>query len=63
MNPRATPSQPGDRLAADRLNVQTELRALRKRLADAWWYEEPLDKIERLEARINHCLARIRRQR
>ena len=28
------------------------LRRLRRRLADAWWYEEPLEVIERLEAAI-----------
>jgi hypothetical protein len=43
-------------------DIKAELRALRKRLADAWWYEESLDKIEGLEARINHCLSLIRKQ-
>ena len=34
-----------------------ELRRLRKALADAWWNEEPLDRIESIERQINACLA------
>ena len=63
MSPTSSPSKPVDRLTADRPDMKTELRALRKRLADAWWHEEPLEKIQQLEARINHFLALIRGQR
>jgi hypothetical protein len=35
--------------------LQAELRRLRDKLADAWWYEEPLEVIEQLEADIRRC--------
>lgn len=38
---------------------EAELYRLRKALADAWWNEEPLERIESLEGQINACLARI----
>ena len=31
---------------------ETELRRLKRRLAEAWWNEEPLDVIEQLETSI-----------
>jgi hypothetical protein len=34
-----------------------KLRLLRRALADAWWNEEPLERIEQLEREINRCLA------
>jgi len=41
------------------LNLQ--LRALRRRLADAWWYEEPLETIQSIERAIEQCLHGLRR--
>ncbi len=33
-----------------------ELRRLRKALADAWWNEEPLERIVLIERQIRECL-------
>ncbi len=38
-----------------------ELRRQRRLLADAWWYERPLDEIERIEGRIRDLNERIER--
>jgi hypothetical protein len=38
---------------------EVELYRLRKALADAWWNEEPLERIESIESQINACLARM----
>jgi hypothetical protein len=36
---------------------EDRLRRLRRALADAWWNEEPLERIEQLEREINRCLS------
>jgi hypothetical protein len=43
-------------------DVEAELRRLRKRLADAWWNEEPLEVIEQLQAQIHRCQTRLQPQ-
>lgn len=48
------------RLASQPLDVrEVELYRLRKALADAWWNEEPLERIESIESQINACLAEM----
>ena len=37
---------------ATRTRKTDDLRELRRKLADAWWYEKPLETIEGLERRI-----------
>ncbi|MBN1513213.1 MAG: hypothetical protein JXB13_14455 [Phycisphaerae bacterium] len=43
------------------VELHLQLRALRRRLADAWWYEEPLETIESIERAIEQCLHGLRR--
>ncbi len=38
---------------------EVELYRLRKALADAWWNEAPLERIESIESQINACLAEM----
>jgi hypothetical protein len=44
------------------IDLHTELRHQRRQLADAWWYERPLDEIERIEQRIRDLHEMIRRR-
>jgi len=38
---------------ATRELIEADLRELRRQLADAWWYEKPLEKIQELEGLIS----------
>ncbi len=37
---------------SERNKIEQELKRLKDELSDAWWHEEPLSKIERLENEI-----------
>lgn len=39
----------------NRPQLERELHDLQERLADAWWHEQPLSDIQRLEERIAEC--------
>ena len=45
---------------SEREQMQTELDQLERELAEAWWYEAPLDRIESLEREIRFRQRRIR---
>ena|GEM_PF-4055534 len=43
---------PEHRTHSRRERIETELRRLRQQLANAWWYEEPLETIQEIERLI-----------
>jgi len=46
-----------------RTRIESELIRLRERLADAWWNEESLDKIQQIEKSIAACESELRTAR
>lgn len=46
-----------------RARIESELIRLRERLADAWWNEESLDKIQQIEKSIAACESELRTSR
>ena len=45
-----------------RARIEQELKQLRRRLADAWWYERPLEEIEEIERMIAARAGKLREQ-
>ena len=43
---------PTRRIHSGRERIEAELRQLRRHLADAWWYEQPLETIQEIERLI-----------
>jgi outer membrane protein TolC len=41
-----------DTVMANRSGLENQLSSLREQLAEAWWNEEPLDKIQQIENEI-----------
>ena len=47
-----TITDPGPPGLSRRERIEAELRRLRRQLADAWWYEKPLETIQKIERLI-----------
>ena len=45
-----------------RTRLERELKQLRRRLADAWWYERPLAEIQEIERMIAVRAGQLREQ-
>ena len=50
-----SPIDPAASAALPRESLRSQLRRLEECLAEAWWYEEPLDRIMDLERAITRC--------
>ncbi len=44
------------RIMNDTKTLESELKQLQDQLSEAWWYEEPLSKIQRIENEIQRRL-------